>query len=64
MEVFRSLLVERPGMTPVYVHVPTVDGLLSIQLRGVAYDAGFVAEVGRWLSGDLVELNLAVEHLH
>jgi len=58
METFKMLLKERPGSTPVFVHLPAVGGL-SMQLRGVAYDADLVAEVGRRLGGDLVELNLA-----
>ena len=60
MRAFRALLRERPGDTPVLVHVE-VGGTagLPMSLRPVAYDAELVAEVRRRLGEGTVELQLA-----
>jgi hypothetical protein len=61
MEAFKALLRERPGATPVILHVPGSDGggLLPMPLRrGVAYDAELVAAVRRQLGDGNVELHL------
>ena len=57
MEAFRALLRQRPGSTPVFVHL--TPEALPMRLRGVAYDADLVAEVQRRLGDDLVDLSLA-----
>ena len=57
MEAFKAVLRQRPGTTPVFVHL--TPEALPMRLRGVAYDADLVAEVRRRLGDDLVELSLA-----
>jgi hypothetical protein len=60
MRTFRSLLRERPGDTPVVVHVE-IGGTngLPMSLRPVAYDAELVAEIRRRLGDGAVDLQLA-----
>ncbi len=60
MEQFKVLLRDRPGATPVVVHVPAARGeSRPMELRrGVAYDADFVAEIQRRLGSGLVEVRL------
>ena len=60
MRAFRSLLRERPGETPVLVHLD-VDGAagLPMALKPVAYDAELLAEVTRRLGDGVVDLRLA-----
>jgi DNA polymerase-3 subunit alpha len=60
MRAFRALLRERPGDTPVIVHVD-IGGTngLPMTLRPVAYDADLLAEIGRRLGEGTVELQLA-----
>jgi hypothetical protein len=55
------LLRDRPGATPVVVHVPSAHGeSRPMELRrGVAYDADFVAEIQRRLGSGLVEVQLS-----
>ena len=57
MEAFKTLIRERPGPTPVYVHL--TPQMLPMRLRGVAYDAELLAEVRRRLGEGLVELQLS-----
>ena len=61
MEEVRSVLRERPGATPVVVHLPQASGdALPMPLRGgVAYDVDLLAEVSRRLATGIVELRLA-----
>jgi hypothetical protein len=60
MRSFRALIRERPGDTPVFVHleVAGADGL-PIPLKPVAYDSELLAEVRRRLGEGTVELHLA-----
>jgi hypothetical protein len=59
MESFRAVLRERPGPTPVVVHVPAPGGsALPLELRGVMYDAELLAEVRRRLGDGIVDLHL------
>ncbi|MBM4409637.1 MAG: hypothetical protein FJ038_13810, partial [Chloroflexi bacterium] len=57
MEAFKVLIRERPGSTPVYVHLTAET--MPMRLRGVAYDAELLAEVRRRLGEGLVELHLS-----
>ena len=57
MEAFKTLIRERPGSTPVVVHL--TPQMLPMRLRGVAYDAELLAEVRRRLGEGLVELQLS-----
>jgi hypothetical protein len=61
METFRELARERPGETPVIVHVPGPGGsALPMELRSrIAYDADLLAEVQRRLGIGIVDLRLA-----
>jgi DNA polymerase-3 subunit alpha len=62
METVKALLRERPGATPVVIHVPAQSGGASLPMelrRGVAYDAELLADVRRRLGDGLVELRLA-----
>jgi hypothetical protein len=61
METFRQLARERPGETPVIVHVPAPGGsALPMELRTrIAYDADLLAEVQRRLGIGIVDLRLA-----
>jgi len=56
----RAVIQERPGETPVVLHIPSGPGReQQMQLRiGVAYDTDFVAEVQRRLGEGLVQLHL------
>ncbi|MEZ0240914.1 MAG: OB-fold nucleic acid binding domain-containing protein, partial [Chloroflexota bacterium] len=60
METFRELARERPGDTPVVVHVPAPGGsALPVELRArVAYDADLLAEVHRRLEVGIVQLSV------
>jgi hypothetical protein len=60
MQTFRTVLRERPGGTPVVVHVPGPGGAARpMQLRvGVAYDAELLAEVRRRVGEGVIELQL------
>jgi hypothetical protein len=57
MEAFKLLIRERPGSTPVFVHL--TPETMPMRLRGVAYDAELLAEVRRRLGEGLVELQLS-----
>jgi hypothetical protein len=62
METFKAVLRDRPGSTPVVIHVPAPTGgdPLPMELRrGVAYDAELLAEVRRRLGDGVIELRLA-----
>jgi hypothetical protein len=61
MELVRTLLRERPGVTKVVLHVPQGSGeSRPMELRwGVAYDPELVAEVRRRLGEGIVDLRLA-----
>jgi DNA polymerase-3 subunit alpha len=60
MRAVRALLRERPGDTPVVVHVEVAGASgLPMALRPVAYDAELLAEVRRRLGEGVVELQLA-----
>jgi hypothetical protein len=58
MRAFQALLRERPGQTPVVVHVPAPGGTAPMPLRGVAYDAELLAEVRRRVGDGVIELRL------
>ena len=58
MQAFQSVLRERPGRTPVVVHVPVPGGAAPMPLRGVAYDAELLAEVRRRVGDGVIELSL------
>jgi hypothetical protein len=60
MEAIRAVLRERPGGTPVVLHLPAAGGSgLPLELRrGVAYDAELAADVRRRLGDGVVELSL------
>ena len=59
-EGLRALIAERPGETPVVLHLPGPSGRVqAMQLRsGVAYDAELLADVRRRLGAGLVTLEL------
>jgi hypothetical protein len=59
-EILRDVLAERPGDTPVVLHIPAGGGReQQMQLRsGVAYDAELVGEIGRRVGG-VAELRVA-----
>ena len=58
MERLKAVFAERPGPTRVVLHLPASGGdSLPLELRGVAYDAELLAEIGRRVDG-LVELSL------
>jgi hypothetical protein len=59
-EGLKTLIAERPGETPVVLHLPGPGGRVqAMQLRsGVAYDAELLAEVRRRLGAGLVTLEL------
>jgi len=60
LKAFRDLIRQRPGETPVLVHLDVAGGdALPMVLRPVAYDADLVAEVCRRLGDGIVELSLA-----
>jgi hypothetical protein len=60
METLHQVIRERPGDTPVVIHVPGGGGgSLPMPLRTpVAYDAELLAEIQRRVGADLVELQL------
>jgi hypothetical protein len=57
MQAFKAVIRERPGSTPVVVHLSP--DALPMRLRGVAYDTELLAEVQRRLGDDLIELSLS-----
>jgi len=60
METLRQVIRERPGETPVVIHVPGGGGSLPMPLRTpVAYDAELLAEIQRRVGSDLVDLQIA-----
>jgi hypothetical protein len=60
MRAFRALIRERPGATPVLVHLEVAGAAgLPIPLKPVAYDSELLAEVRRRLGDGTVELQLA-----
>jgi hypothetical protein len=61
LQTLRELIHERPGETPVVLHIPAGGGReqrMELRTR-VAYDAELLAEVGRRLGEGLVVLHLA-----
>jgi hypothetical protein len=60
MEMLHQVIRERPGDTPVVIHVPGGGGgSLPMPLRTpVAYDAELLAEIQRRVGADLVDLQL------
>ncbi|OGO58896.1 MAG: DNA polymerase III subunit alpha [Chloroflexi bacterium RBG_16_72_14] len=58
MQAFQALLRERPGQTPVVVHVPAPGGTAPMPLRGVAYDSELLSEVRRRIGEGVIELHL------
>jgi hypothetical protein len=60
MRTFRELIRQRPGETPVLVHIE-VSGrtALPIPLRPVAYDGDLIAEIHRRLGAGTVDVSLA-----
>jgi hypothetical protein len=59
MRAFQAILRERPGATPVVVHVPAPGGSSRpMHLRGVAFDTELEAEVRRQVSDGVIELRL------
>ena len=61
MEAFKGVLTDRPGATPVVLHLPTAGGggTLPMELRrGVAYDGELLSEVRRRLGEGVVDLRL------
>ncbi len=60
MRTFRELIRQRPGETPVLVHVELWgSATLPMALKPVAYDGELLAEVRRRLGEGIVELNLS-----
>ncbi len=60
MRAFRALIRERPGDTPVLVHLDVGGATgLPMALKPVAYDADLLAEIGRRLGDGAVDLQLA-----
>jgi DNA polymerase III subunit alpha len=60
MRTFRELIRERPGETPVLVHVElSGSSALPMALKPVAYDGELLAEVRRRLGDGVVELSLS-----
>ena len=60
MRAFRALIRERPGNTPVLVHLDVGGATgLPMALKPVAYDADLLAEIGRRLGDGAVDLQLA-----
>jgi hypothetical protein len=59
MQAFRTVLRDRPGATPVIIHIPGPEGGPMPLQRGVAYDAELLAEIRRRLGDGLVDLRLA-----
>ena len=60
LRAFRALIRERPGDTPVLVHLDVAGAVgLPIPLKPVAYDAELLAEIRRRLGDGAVELRLA-----
>ncbi len=60
MQAFQALLRERPGETPVVVHVPAPGGSaqeMPLRIR-VAYDTELLAEVRRRVGEGVIELQL------
>jgi hypothetical protein len=57
METFKALIRDRPGSTPVFVHLTPES--LPMRLRPIAYDTELIAEVRRRLGEGLVELQLS-----
>ncbi|MFL5755645.1 MAG: hypothetical protein ACJ77N_05025, partial [Chloroflexota bacterium] len=59
METLLAVRRERPGSTPMVVHVPAPGGRTEeFPLRGIAYDAELLAEVRRRIGDGVVELGL------
>ena len=59
MQAFQAILRERPGGTPVVVHVPAPGGSSRpMSLRGVAFDTELEAEVRRRVGDGVIELSL------
>jgi DNA polymerase III subunit alpha len=60
MRTFRELIKQRPGETPVFVHVElSGSSALPMALKPVAYDGELLAEVRRRLGEGVVELSLS-----
>jgi DNA polymerase-3 subunit alpha len=60
MRIFRELIRQRPGATPVLVHVELSGSSgLPMALKPVAYDGELLAEVRRRLGDNVVELRLS-----
>jgi hypothetical protein len=60
MRTFRELIRQRPGETPVLVHLEVSgSGALPMALKPVAYDGDLLAEVRRRLGDGIVELSLS-----
>ena len=60
MRVFRELIRQRPGETPVLVHVEVSgSSALPMALKPVAYDGELLAEIRRRLGDGVVELSLS-----
>ena len=60
-KVLREIVHERPGETPLVLHIPASGGRIQrMELRvGVAYDAELVALINRRLGQRFVRVNLA-----
>jgi hypothetical protein len=59
MRTFRELIRQRPGDTPVLLHVELWgSAALPMSLKPVAYDGDLLAEVRRRLGDGVVELRL------
>jgi hypothetical protein len=60
MEALHQVIRERPGDTPVVIHVPgATGGTLPMPLRTpVAYDADLLAEIQRRVGADIVDVQL------
>ena len=59
-QALRELIHERPGETPVVLHIPAGPGRSQrMELRvGVAYDAELIAGISRRVGDSMVELSL------
>jgi DNA polymerase-3 subunit alpha len=59
MEMLHQVIRERPGETPVVIHIPGGAGALEYPIQTpVAYDAELLAEIQRRIGADLVDLQL------
>jgi hypothetical protein len=59
METLLAVRRERPGSTPMVVHVPAPGGRTEeFPLRGIAYDAELLSEVRRRIGDGVIELGL------